>query len=106
MFSRRLEWLLRGDIEQYFPSIDHAVLMGLVERKIKCSPTIELIRLILDRSSPQDAVPPVAAPAESLDRAPARRRGLPIWNLTSQFLANVYLNGLDHLIVETLVLGA
>jgi RNA-directed DNA polymerase len=25
-----------------------------------------------------------------------RRRGLPIGNLTSQFFANIYLNGLDH----------
>jgi retron-type reverse transcriptase len=31
-----------------------------------------------------------------------RRRGLPIGNLTSQFFANVYLNGFDHFIKETL----
>jgi retron-type reverse transcriptase len=30
------------------------------------------------------------------------RRGLPIGNLTSQFFANVYLNGFDHFVKETL----
>jgi hypothetical protein len=33
-----------------------------------------------------------------------RRRGLPIGNLTSQFFANLYLDGLDHWVTE--VLGA
>ncbi len=31
-----------------------------------------------------------------------RRRGLPIGNLTSQFFANVYLNGFDHFVKEQL----
>ena len=31
-----------------------------------------------------------------------RRRGLPIGNLTSQFFANVYLDGLDHFVKERL----
>ena len=31
-----------------------------------------------------------------------RRRGLPIGNLTSQFFANLYLNGLDHFCKEVL----
>jgi hypothetical protein len=31
-----------------------------------------------------------------------RRCGIPIGNLTSQFFANLYLNGLDHGIKETL----
>jgi hypothetical protein len=31
-----------------------------------------------------------------------RRKGLPIGNLTSQFFANLYLNGLDHFIKEAL----
>ncbi|MGI0486432.1 reverse transcriptase domain-containing protein [Pantanalinema rosaneae CENA516] len=31
-----------------------------------------------------------------------RRRGLPIGNLTSQFFANIYLNGFDHFVKEQL----
>ena len=34
-----------------------------------------------------------------------RRRGLPIGNLTSQFFANVYLNGLDHYVQEEVGCG-
>ena len=33
------------------------------------------------------------------------RRGLPIGNLTSQFFANIYLNGFDHFIKEQLKAG-
>jgi retron-type reverse transcriptase len=32
----------------------------------------------------------------------SRRHGLPIGNLTSQFFANVYLNGFDHFVKEKL----
>src|ERR1700731_4142707 len=31
-----------------------------------------------------------------------RRRGLPIGNLTSQFFANLYLDGFDHFVTEVL----
>jgi hypothetical protein len=31
-----------------------------------------------------------------------RPRGLPIGNQTSQFWANVYLNGLDHLCIKSI----
>lgn len=34
-----------------------------------------------------------------------RRRGLPIGNLTSQFFANIYLNGFDHFVQEQLKPG-
>jgi hypothetical protein len=35
-----------------------------------------------------------------------RRRGIPIGNLTSQFLANLYLDDLDHYIKQELKVGA
>jgi hypothetical protein len=41
-------------------------------------------------------------PGDDLLTPLARRRGLPIGNLTSQFFANVYLDGLDHFATEVL----
>jgi hypothetical protein len=41
-------------------------------------------------------------PGDDLLTPVQRRRGLPIGNLTSQFFANIYLNGLDHFVKEQL----
>ena len=41
-------------------------------------------------------------PGDDLFTPFQRRRGLPIGNLTSQFFANLYLNGLDHYCKEVL----
>jgi hypothetical protein len=57
--------------------------------------------LIIDASNKQEDV--IAYfPGDTLFAPLARRRGIPIGNLTSQFFANVYLNDLDHFIKETL----
>lgn len=90
-FAQISPYVLKCDIRQYFPSIDHEILMRLIERKIACSPTLELIGKILNSH-----VSPVAP------SLPPARWGIPIGNLTSQFFANIYLNGLDHFIKEQL----
>lgn len=41
-------------------------------------------------------------PGDELFTPLCRKRGLPISNLTSQFFANVYLNGFDHYVKEDL----
>lgn len=100
-FSNKYDYVLKCDIKKYFPSIDHEVLKSLVERKITCNETFWLIKTIIDHSNFQD---------EQIDYFPGdnfftpyeRRKGLPIGNLTSQFLANFYLNPLDHFVKETL----
>ena len=100
-FLRSSRYVLQCDIRKYFPSIDHAFLKEMIRRKIKCLDTLWLIDLLIDRSNAQE---PVAAhfPGDALLTPAARRRGLPIGNLTSQFFANIYLNGLDHLVKERL----
>ncbi|MBE9097840.1 RNA-directed DNA polymerase, partial [Tychonema sp. LEGE 07203] len=63
--------------------------------------TLWLIETIIDASNPQE---PVIAyfPGDTLLAPLLRRKGLPIGNLTSQFFANVYLNGFDHFVKESL----
>lgn len=100
-FARSSDYVLQCDIQKYFPSIDHEILKSLLRRKIKCPDTLWLIERIIDNSNKQF---PVLEhfPNDDLLTPLARKRGLPIGNLTSQFFANVYLNGFDHFIKEQL----
>ena len=100
-FSRKSLYVLKVDIKQYFPSIDHDILLMKVRRKIKCLQNLNLIELIIRGSNPQDPAN-VYFYHDNLFTPYERRRGIPIGNLTSQFFANLYLNDLDHYVKEQL----
>ena len=102
-FRNRFRYVLRCDIYRYFPSIDHEILKRDLRRRIACPRTLALADRIVDGSNPQEPVP-LYYPGDDLFTPFERRRGLPIGNLTSQFFANLYLDGLDHFCKE--VLGA
>ena len=81
-FLRKAGWQYSGnayvvkiDIKKYFYSIDRKILKSLLPKKIKCKQTLELLYKIID-SSPN-------------------KKGLPLGNITSHILANIYLNELD-----------
>jgi retron-type reverse transcriptase len=99
--ARRYRYALKCDIEKYFPSIDHAILLGRIARKIKCRDTLWLIETIIAHSNPQEEVIRYF-PGDDLFTPLDRRRGIPIGNLTSQFFANVYLDGFDHFVKQDL----
>ncbi len=100
-YSRKNKYALKCDIKKYFPSIDHQILKGLIRRKIACKQTLWLIDKIIDNSNPQEEALEYY-PGDDLFTPGERRKGIPIGNLTSQFFANIYLNGLDHYAKETL----
>ena len=56
---------------------------------------------IVDGSNPQEPVNLWFA-GDDLFEPHRRRRGLPIGNLSSQFFANLYLDGFDHFVTEVL----
>ena len=100
-FARESRYVLQCDIQKYFPSIDHEILKNLIRRKIKCRDTLWLIDTIIDNSNEQ--LPAIEHfQGDDLLTPLERRRGLPIGNLTSQFFANIYLNGFDHFVKEEL----
>ncbi len=99
-FARRYHFALKCDVEKYFPSIDHGVLQGLVARVIGDHRLLRLIGRILD--SHHDGARQEWPEGGGLFDFHVRKRGLPIGNLTSQFLANVYLNPLDHFVKHEL----
>ena len=100
-FARRHPFVLKCDIQKYFPTIDHEILKERINRKIKCHKTLRLISKIIDNSNPQEKVLQYF-PGDDLFSPITHRRGIPIGNLTSQFFANVYLNGFDHFVKEML----
>lgn len=100
-FARRYAHVWHGDIRQFFPSIDHAVLYDLLARFIKDRRVLALCGGIIDAGNAQARV--VAwFPGDDLFAPLKRRRGLPIGNLTSQWFANLYLDPLDHFVKREL----
>jgi RNA-directed DNA polymerase len=92
---REHRWVLQADIRLYFPSIDHRLLMAQLEHRIACPGTLWLLRTILANGATMG--PAIDAfPGDTLLTPLQRPRGLPIGNLTSQFLANLHLDPLDH----------
>jgi len=100
----RNRYLIACDVQKFFPSIDHEILKGLLRRRIKDRNVLALVDLLIDRSNEQDG-PAFYFPGDNLFAPYERRRGLPIGNLTSQWFANLYLDGLDHFITSRLGFG-
>ena len=102
-FARRYRYVFQGDIVQFFPSVDHAILYNLLARRIACPPTLRLIEHIIASGTGihTDGWKMQWFPGDDLFAA-IRPRGLPIGNQTSQFWANVYLHELDKFIKQTL----
>jgi retron-type reverse transcriptase len=100
-YRNRHAHVLRCDVYRYFPAIDHAILKSDFRRRIGCRETLALMDLIVDSSNPQEPVN-LYFEGDDLFAPFRRRRGLPIGNLTSQFFANLYLDGFDHFVTEVL----
>ena len=94
--AARHRWVLRCDIRQHFPSIDHAVLLAALRRHVPEDDVMDLIGCVL--AGGQGALENEPAPAffdgDDLFAA-LRPRGLPIGNLTSQFWSNCHMHALD-----------
>jgi hypothetical protein len=102
-FARQYRFVMSCDIKQFFPSIDHAVLLARLAKRLKDTDVLRLCTQILAGGQlvGEDDTEVAWTPGDDLWAA-LRPRGLPIGNLTSQFWANVYLDPLDHFIKREL----
>ena len=72
-------FILKGDVRKCFASVDQKVLMNILEKRITDPDTLWLLGMVI----------------ESFDSG-ISGLGLPLGNLTSQLLINIYLNELDQ----------
>lgn len=79
-------WALKADVAKFYDSVDHAILLRLLQRRVRHPALLAVIAEIL----------------RSYHSTKGAGKGLPIGNLTSQIFANVYLHELDHYAVHTL----
>lgn len=79
---QRFPWFVKVDISRYFPSIDHACLFELLNRRFKGRAFLDLLWGVIDSYQTQAG------------------KGLPIGSLTSQHFANYYLDGADRFLLE------
>lgn len=73
-------YILQLDFSKYFESIDRDILFGMVEKDFRCKKLKNLLHTII------------------FEVGDPNIKGLPIGNYTSQFLANRYVNDLDHMV--------
>jgi len=77
--NTRTCWILKCDIRKFFASVDQAVLMGILQSYIPDKDILWLLERVLESFS-------TTAPG----------KGLPLGNLTSQLLVNIYMNEFDQ----------
>ena len=77
-------WVLKCDIRKFFASIDHEILKGILRQYISDENIMGLLSEIIGSFSTREGV------------------GLPLGNLTSQILVNVYMNEFDQFVKHKL----
>lgn len=79
---RQYAFYVKVDIAGYFASINHVLLMNVLQRKCKGAECHAQLQRVLDCFEKETG------------------RGLPIGSLTSQYFANYYLDGLDRMLAD------
>ena len=84
---RKTLWVLKCDIRKFFASIDQKTLLAILHKRLSDERTIHLLQNVIESFC---ATPGVA------------HTGLPLGNLTSQLLVNIYMNEFDQYMKHTL----
>jgi len=79
-------YVWRSDIQKFFDSVDHQVLLRILSFRVKDEQALSILREII----------------ASYSSKPMTKVGIPIGNLTSQIFANIYLHELDHFIKHSI----
>jgi len=79
-------WVLKCDIRKFFASIDHLILKDILKKDLKDWDVLWLLNQVID----------------SFHTEGKSDIGLPLGNLTSQLLVNVYMNVFDQFIKRVL----
>ena len=83
-------YFLKLDISKYFYSLDHEVIISIIKQDLN-QDELNLVKIILDSTN-----------KEYINKKIEYKKGLAIGNLSSQFLAILYLSKLQHYITNNL----
>ena len=89
-------WILKCDIKKFFASIDHNILKSILVKHIKDKDIIWLLGNIIDSFQTSNTNSAMA------ENVALKERGLPLGNLTSQLLVNIYMNEFDQYVKHKL----
>jgi hypothetical protein len=89
---------LKCDIKKFFDSIDHEILLNIIQKRISDQNTMRLLSGIIGSYS---KTVPLQLGLFERERE-SNSAGLPIGNLTSQLFANIYMNEFDQFIKHKL----
>ena len=81
----RTYWVLKCDIRKFFASIDQQILMRIIKKYTPDARTVALLTNIIGSFN-----------------SGIEGKGLPLGNLTSQLLVNIYMNEFDQFLKHTL----
>ncbi len=91
-------WVLKCDIRKFFASIDQKILLEIVSQYIPDERIRSLIAEVVGSFCSRCRIHSKYATAQTK----CMRKGLPLGNLTSQLLVNVYMNEFDQFVRHTL----
>ncbi len=77
-------WILKCDIKKFFANIDHKILLNILKEYIPDKNILRLLKEIIESFSTKSGI------------------GLPLGNLTSQLLVNIYMNEFDQFVKHKL----
>lgn len=110
----KIFYILKIDIKKYFYSINHEVLLNMLKDELE-EDEYNLIKAIINSTNKdyinksidklkKEGLIRYKGRDKEIDEIPyyEYNKGLPIGNLTSQFLSIYYLNRLDHYIIHNL----
>ncbi len=83
--NTRTCWILKCDIRKFFASIDHAVMLTVLVQRVPDHDTMWLLECVI----------------KSFEST-GHGKGLPLGNLTSQLLVNIYMNAFDQFVKHEL----
>ncbi|OGI47069.1 hypothetical protein A2121_00285 [Candidatus Nomurabacteria bacterium GWB1_40_6] len=82
-------WVLKCDIRKFFANIDHNTLKEILEKHIRDKDVLWLLGRVIDSFNSIYAMADIF-------------KGLPLGNLTSQLLVNIYMNEFDQFVKREL----
>jgi len=99
----RTAWILKCDIRKFFASVDHNILFHILKRSITDQDILWLLAQVVGSFSSNAPTPTVlGADILKFSRISECTPGLPLGNLTSQLLVNIYMNEFDQYVKHTL----